>query len=56
MKNFDKGMKTFDKSMQAFSKGVGETNKISKQNKKNLKIINGKSTTKAMMVISKNSF
>ena len=42
MKNFDKGMKTFDKSMQAFSKGVGETNKISKQNKKNLEIINGK--------------
>ena len=48
MKNFDKGMKTFDKSMQAFSKGVGETNKISKQNKKNIKIINGKSTTKAI--------
>lgn len=42
MKNFDKGMKTFDKSMQSFSKGVGETNKISKQNKKNLETINGK--------------
>jgi len=48
MKNFDKGMKTFDKSMQAFSKGVGETNKINKQNKKNLKIINGKPATKAI--------
>jgi len=48
MKNFDKGMKTFDKSMQSFSKGMGETNKISKQNKKNLEIINGKSTTKAI--------
>ena len=48
MKNFDKGMKTFDKSMQSFSKGVGETNKIDKQNKKNIEIINGKSTTKAI--------
>ena len=48
MKNFDKGMKTFDKSMQSFSKGMGETKKIEKQNKKNLEIINGKSTTKAI--------
>jgi hypothetical protein len=41
-------MKTFDKSMQSFSKGMGETNKINKQNKKNLKIINGKPATKAI--------